>query len=50
MSMEPWQNDTGTGKPNNSKKNLTQSHFIHDKTHMDWPKHKTGPLWWEASD
>jgi hypothetical protein len=25
------------GKPKNSEKNLSQCHFLHDKSHIDWP-------------
>jgi hypothetical protein len=25
-------------------------HFVHHKSHADWPGIKPGPPWWEASD
>jgi hypothetical protein len=33
-------NDILTGKSKNSEKNLSQFHFIHHKSHMDWPRHE----------
>jgi hypothetical protein len=38
------------GKWKNLEKNLSQCHFFHRKSHMDWPGCKPGPLQWEASD
>jgi hypothetical protein len=32
---KPWWNDTDSGKPNNSEKNLSQCHIVHYKFHMD---------------
>jgi hypothetical protein len=43
---EPWWNDIDRGKPNNSEKNLSQRHFVHQKSLMDWP----GPPLWKAGD
>jgi hypothetical protein len=37
-------------KLKNSEKNLTQCHFVHCKSHMDWPGREHGPLRWEAGD
>jgi hypothetical protein len=41
-------NDIDRGKPKNSEKNLSQSHFVHHKAHMDWPGRELGPPRWEA--
>jgi hypothetical protein len=30
-------NDTDRGKLKNLEKNLSQCHFVHNKSHMDWP-------------
>jgi hypothetical protein len=34
----------------NRKKNLSQCHFVHYKSHMDWPGREPGSPQWEASD
>jgi hypothetical protein len=31
------------GKPKNSERNLSQCHFVHDKSNMDWPGCQLGP-------
>jgi hypothetical protein len=38
------------GKTDNSKKNLSQCHFIHQKPHMDWPGIEPGPPQWKTGD
>jgi hypothetical protein len=44
-------NEADRGKPKYSGgKNLSQCHFVHHKSPMDWPGIETGPPRWEASD
>jgi hypothetical protein len=34
---EHWWNEIDRVKPKYSGKNLSQRHFVHHKSHMDWP-------------
>jgi hypothetical protein len=43
-------NDIDRGKQKNSEKNLSQCHFVHNISHMDWPGREPGPPRWEAGD
>jgi hypothetical protein len=43
-------NDTDRVEPKNSKKNLSQCHSAHHKSHMHWSGREPEPLLWEASD
>jgi hypothetical protein len=44
MSMEYSWKDNEMGKPKYLEKNLLQGHFVHHKSHKDWPGTESGPL------
>jgi hypothetical protein len=48
MRIEPRWDDTATGKPKISKKNLSQCDAAHHKTHTNWLGSEPGPPQWEA--
>jgi hypothetical protein len=50
LVMEHRWNEVDRGKPKYSGKNLSQCHFIHHKSHMDWPGIEPRPPRWEAGN
>jgi hypothetical protein len=43
-------NDTDRRKPKNLEKTLSECHFVHHKSLMDWPGSELWPPRWDASD
>jgi hypothetical protein len=43
-------NDIDRGNPKKSEKNLSQSHFIKHKSHMDWRGGEPGNPRWEVGE
>jgi hypothetical protein len=48
--MEHRWNEIDRGKPKYSGENLSQCHFVHNKSHMDRLGIEPGPPRWEAGD
>ena len=49
LNMEHWWSDTDI-KLQYFKKNLSQCHFDHHKSHIEWPGTKPGPPQWQAGN
>ena len=41
MCVEHWWNYNDRGKPNYLDRDLSQVHFVHHKSHMEWPHIET---------
>jgi hypothetical protein len=50
VSIEHRYNDIDRVKPNITKRSLSQYHFLHHKSHMDWPEREPGPPLREVYD
>jgi len=50
MSMEHSWNDNEKGKLKYVNKNLFQCHFVHHKSHTDWPGTEARPPWYMKSE
>jgi hypothetical protein len=50
MSMEDQGGVILTGKIEKLWKTLSQRHFVHHKSHMDWPEREPRPPLWEAGN
>jgi hypothetical protein len=50
VSMVHWWNDNERGKLKYPEKTLSQCHFVHHKSHTDWPGIVQVPPQWEAND
>jgi hypothetical protein len=46
----PLWNNTDRGRKKNSERNLSQWHFVHRKSHIDWHGSEPGPPLWEPSE
>jgi hypothetical protein len=48
--MEHRWNEIDRETPKYSGKNLSQCHFVHQKSHIDWPGIEPGPSRWKTGD
>jgi hypothetical protein len=50
MGMMHWWNDIDRENSRYLEINLSHCHFLHQKTHVDWPENELGPPQREAMD
>jgi len=50
MSLKDWWNSADRAKPKCLKKISSHYHFIHHKSHVNWPQIERMPLWWQTGN